>query len=602
MSVNAQFYSRLSKIGALADDEQSVEQLLEIVEKPEASDEMMEEGDQVPEVMNVVTHLDSEYDIKQNEFITNPAQTWDFAKAVTIIFPHSLKGVVNAVKYAEENHLKIRGLGSRHSFSLAPATDDCYVDLSKTFKYSPVAHNQTVQYLDQDSLNQLKDGLNKKAHFDVPGGMTIQMLNHVLCPDTNTDIAKFGRKRLFNMGGGDVQTFAGAFSTGTHGSGGKYSAYHDMIRSIVVVADAGKVYRVEPSNGITDPQKHKAYFAIHPEKVNIELIQDDDKFYSLAVSMGCFGIIYSAIIEITEMTLLHSEAKYHKAGWTKEYKQKFSKPVLPADPEDEYFYYILLNPYTLKRRKNPSILIKEVTPSNIPGSGKKETRRKLWPSVFASWPLSVNLIRHITNSGVLPKKRVIESSLRSLNDNSKKGRGYTDIAYKIWNSGSGKMKSIGTGIEVAFPSDELPEVMDLLLATIEKMASIGRGYYLNSPIALRFVRPSKVYLAPNFHHYKGKEVAEWCYIEILRVNSKDVDDDKREMEIFQHLQLMLTLKGGRPHWGLNFRFNFDKALLSQLYPKFDTWMEAFRFFNAKGTFDNEFSRNAGLFQEEIPIV
>jgi hypothetical protein len=202
----------------------------------------------------------------------------------------------------------------------------------------------------------------------------------------------------------------------------------------------------------------------------------------------------------------------------------------------------------------------------------------------------------------LPKKRVIESSLRSLNDNSKKGRGYTDIAYKIWNSGSGKMKSIGTGIEVAFPSDELPEVMDLLLATIEKMASIGRGYYLNSPIALRFVRPSKVYLAPNFHHYKGKEVAEWCYIEILRVNSKDVDDDKREMEIFQHLQLMLTLKGGRPHWGLNFRFNFDKALLSQLYPKFDTWMEAFRFFNAKGTFDNEFSRNAGLFQEEIPIV
>ena len=162
MSVNAEFHKKLSKIGALADDEQAIDELLEVVEKPEASDEMMEEGDQVPEVINAVTYSDLEYDIKHNEYITNPAQTWDFAKAVTIIFPHSLKGVVNAVKYAEENHLKIRGLGSRHSFSLAPATDDCYIDLSKTYKYSPGAHNQTVYSLDQDSLQQLKEGINEK--------------------------------------------------------------------------------------------------------------------------------------------------------------------------------------------------------------------------------------------------------------------------------------------------------------------------------------------------------------------------------------------------------------------------------------------------------
>ena len=115
-------------------------------------------------------------------------------------------------------------------------------------------------------------------------------------------------------------------------------------------------------------------------------------------------------------------------------------------------------------KKYPSILVKEVCPTANPGSGKRETRRKLWPSVFANWPLSVNLIRHISNSGLLPRRRIIESSLKSQNDNkNNKGRGYTDIAYKIWNSGSGKMISIGTGIEVAFPVKEIPEVLEILL-------------------------------------------------------------------------------------------------------------------------------------------
>jgi hypothetical protein len=602
MSPTTNLQASLSKIGAMANDEQAVDELVELLAATPAADPLEEEGDEIPEVTGLVAFSGEEFDIKHQEFVTNPAATWDFAKPVSMLFPHSLKGVVNAVRYAEENHLKVKGLGSRHSFSLAPATDHCYIDLSKTFTYSLSKHNETVHSLDQSSLDLLKDGVNKKQHFDALGGLTIRMINHILCPDTNNDIARFGRKRMFNMGGGDVQTFAGAFSTGTHGSGGKYSAYHDMIRSILLVSCEGKVYRIEPTNGITDPDKHQLYYNNHPEKVNVLLIQDDDKFYSLLVSMGCFGIIYSAIIEIAEMTLLHADNYYYKSGWSTNLKQTLQKPVLPADPEEEYFYYIQLNPYKLNRKKNPSILVKEIKPSNVPGSGKKETRRKIWPSVFANWPLSVNLIRHITNSGLMPKKRIIESALRSQNDNTRRGRGYTDIAYKIWNAGSGKTKSIGTGIEIAFPAEEAPEAIDLLLACIEKVSSMGRGYYLNAPIALRFVRPSKAYLAPNYHTYNGKQVGEWCYVEILRVNSKAADDDKKELEIFTHLQTMMYLKGGRPHWGLNFGFPFTTELLHKLYPKFNEWLAAYRFFNFKGTFENEFTRKAGLDQVLAPIV
>lgn len=602
MAPTTNFQAKVSEIGAMANDEQAVNQLLDLIEKNTATDLPEEEGDETPEVTGLSTVTELAYDIKHNEFITNPAATWDFAKHVSVIFPHSLKGVVNAVRYAEENNLKIKGLGSRHSFSLAPATDHCYVDLSKTFTYSLPTHNETVHSLDQSSLDLLKDGITKKNYFDALGGLTIRMINHILCPDNNHDVARFGRKRLFNMGGGDVQTLAGAFATGTHGSGGKYSAYHDMIRSILIVASEGKVYRVEPKGGITDPDKHQQYYNNHPEKVKVLLIQDDDKFYSLLVSMGCFGIIYSAIVEVAEMTLLHADSYYKRYGWKDDLKELFKKPLLPTDPDNEYFYYIQLNPYKLNRRKNPSILIKEVKPSNIPGWGKKETRRKIWPSVFSNWPLSVNLIRHLTNSGVMPKKRIIESALRSQNDNSKRGRGYTDIAYKIWNAGSGRTKSIGTGIEIAFPAHEAPQMIDLILACIDRVSSMGRGYYLNAPIALRFVRPSKAYLAPNYYEYEGKEIAEWCYIEILRVNSKNADDDEKELEIFTHLQNMMYLNGGRPHWGLNFRFNFNTELLKKLYPKFDQWLDAYRFFNFKGTFENEFTRNAGIETTVAPIV
>jgi L-gulono-1,4-lactone dehydrogenase len=594
------FEETLLKAGNEINEEESIEQLVKLVKSTnlDPTDSGDEEGDEVPEINNLIPAKDLEFEFKEDEFITNPAATWDFAKPVTIIFPHSLRGIVNAVKFAEARNMKIKALGARHSFSLAPSTDDCYVDLSKTFKYSS---ESTMRDYDQSSLNRTKEGTDKGKYFDLPAGINIYMINHILCSDIKNDKEK-GNKRMYNMGGGDVQTFAGAFSTGTHGSGGKYSAYHDMIRSIVIVCSEGRAYRVEPSDGITDPESHLQYYKSNPELVPVELIQEDDKFYSLLVSMGCFGVIYSAIIEITDMTLLHAESTYIKQGWNKAFTEKFKKPVLPLNPEEEYFYYIQMNPYKLKGKNAPSIIVKEVRPTKDPGSGKRETRKKLWPSVFSSWPVSVKFIRSFSNSGMLPRRRLIESALKSQNDNKhSRGKGYTDIAYRIWNAGSGRMKSIGTAIEVAFPVEKLEEVMKVLIASFQKVAELKRGYCLNAPIALRFVRPSKAYLAPNYYGYEGREVKEWCYIELLRVNSKDQEDDERETKIFQHFQLVMNLLRGRPHWGLNFRFNFDQTLLKKLYPKYDQWIESYLFFNSNGTFDNEFTRKTG-FRQEVPII
>jgi|GEM_PF-2228979 len=537
-------------------------------------------------------------------YIDNSASTWDFAGRHTLILPNSLQGTVNAVKYVEKEGKKLKCLGSKHSFSYIPQSDDIYFDLRETYDYSISGHNKKVEKLDFTPLERLKDTIKKENFFNAPAGMKISMINHILCPDKRRHKLIYkDKKRMFNMGGGDVQTIAGAFSTGTHGSGGIYSAYHDMIRSIELVASGGKVYRVEPNDGITDPMKHQQYYNQHQNEVQVELIQDDDHFYSLLVSMGCFGIIYSVIMEISDMTLLHEEATYVEEGWNVETKNKLTTPILPQNPNEEIFNYIQINPYVIKGNKNPSILIKEAKPTTNQASGKKIKNRNHWPQFFAKWGVSAKIIRILANHGKMPKANLIEKALKSQNDNKDKGKGYTDLAYKVWNAGSGKLKSYGTGIEFCFPTEQISEVVDLLLATMRRVGNLKRGYYLNAPLALRFVRPSKGYLAPNFHlDQEGNEVKEWCYLEVLRINGASEDTDAKELEIYKHLQGMLALLGGRPHWGLNFGFNFTFKQLQKMYPNFNKWYASYKFFNSSNLFQNRFTREAGLDDvlEELP--
>jgi len=533
-----------------------------------------------------------EYDVFYNVFVDNSASTWDYAKKVTVIKPHSLNGTSKAVQFAETKNMKLRGLGSRHSFSLAPSTDHCYIDLEKTVPYDPGRHNETIKKLDQSALELLRDGIDKKQYFDALCGLNIESINNILCPEDERLDSLHGMQRsMYNMGGGDVQTFAGAFSTGTHGSGGIYSAYHDTIRSIVLVASNGNVYRIEPHNGITDRQKYEQYYAQHPDLLKPQLIQNNDHFYSTLVSMGCFGIIYSVIIEVQEMKLLHEESFYRESGWTAKFKKTFKKSILPSPSSGELFYYVQLNPYKLRKNRFQSILEKRIVPTKIPGQGKKVRNRKFWPTAFANSGFAVSIIRHIANAGLMPKRRLIERALRTQNDHDNDGGGFTDMTYKVWNAGSGKLKSFGTAIEFAFPVDRIPEVLDLLFAFLEQTGDRGVGYYLNAPVALRFVRAGKAYLAPNYEYTPGgKKIKEWCYIEILRVNSKNAEDDKREMELFQHIQRMFTSMGGRPHWGLNFNFEFSKTYLQSIYPKFNKWLSAYHKFNSTGVFENALTR------------
>lgn len=533
--------------------------------------------------------------VKRNMRVHNSVKTWSY-DASYYLYPRTLKGVISCVQEAERHNKKIRAIGSRHSFSNVVACEDWFIDLSLAHPYrgnNRKRHNETVRQVDQNATSLLQEGQNRMYLFDVPGGLKIHMLNQILCPEKENWSSYFpsNPKRIYNMGGGDIQAFAGAFSTGTHGTGGRFTAYHDMIRSILLVASGGRAYRLEPTNGITNPQKHHDYYNNHPELPKVDLLQDDDKFYAALNNMGCFGIIYSCIIEIADMIFLNKKETYKISGWTPTFKEIINENIIPSDPTKEEFIAIDLNPYKVGTHPYPSVMVKKSVPTDcLPQN--QDVHRNVWPAAFTNWGLAVDILRWLANIGNYPKRRIVETALRALGD--KDDEGTTDLAYNVWNAGTGKTSSIGTGIEMAFPVDQIAGVVDKIIQFLELEGNRGKGYYLNAPMAIRFVRPSQAFLASNYHTYKGKEVKLWAYIEILRVHGTTSASNANELELFEHLQRMLLILGGRPHWGLNFKFPFTKSIIESLYPQADKWYTALNFFNASGVFDNAFSKQLTL--------
>ncbi len=632
---------------------------------------------------------------KRMKELENDAQTWSY-KAAQYYRPQSLKGLQQAIKAAKAQGLKVRAIGSRHSFSEIIAIgkqEEGTWDIVTEFGNSNRPNKKAVKdvagvYLDlaatvtppdddavlghpndpqtQRPLRRLKatgsEYTNK--YYNVVNGLKVSMVNGILCPEENKN-ADFKNmdfnspnayyyRSLYNTGGGAIQRYAGAFSTGTHGSGGFWTTYHDTIRSIVLVDSDGEVHRIEPNDGITDPAKHEAYYADKDLQVN--LIQDDDKFYSTIVSMGCFGIIYSVIIEVMPAARLYEQGFYSEkragiahteveAEWNlitakkiaNEIKESYSEmyeayDALKNNPTKDFtmndlkkmqdelnkklrFDYFYVNPYINKHGRRAYVR-KTNTYTNEPSKGKR-SHRKLWPTFFAELGLTAKLARAIFNAGTRPKVGLIDQALKTMQDNAEtKDEGYIDLTYKVWNQGTGKMATIGVSIEYAIPIDEFPEIFQELLDTLEREGKTGRRFYLDGPIAIRFARASKGYLAPNSKEYysrskegnidkdnpKTSEI--YCYIELITLPSRKRNHREKQLELYKYIQDYFVIKGCRPHWGLNMGYPLNQQMLGEMYPNFKKWLATYKFFNKDGTFDNQFTMNAGLrdIDGDVPIA
>ncbi|MEP6795629.1 MAG: FAD-binding protein, partial [Saprospiraceae bacterium] len=265
-------------------------------------------------------------DISRTRYTWHNATNNVICEPLRFFYPRDEKDIIDIIKEAEENHLRVRAVGSGHSFSEVAKINDFLMDM----KYLRDAAKYESPWLKQGALTR---------HFVIAdAGITIRRLNRLL--------DKMGLA-LENMGAVDFQTVSGALMTGTHGTGIKRPAFPDMVRALRIVGTGGKLTQIEPSDGITDPVFHQA-------NSQIELIQNDDIFYATVLSFGGMGIVYQLVFEVRTSYYI-SERRY-LIPWSKLQVEmqngSFMKMV-----QDNDFVALRINPYVMKGDNLASVVV-----------------------------------------------------------------------------------------------------------------------------------------------------------------------------------------------------------------------------------------------------
>src|SRR5690348_3558915 len=158
--------------------------------------------------------------------------------------PGDVDAIRELVRRAKRDGRRVRVAGSGHSFSPLVATDDVLITLDRM---------QGIISLD-----------STRREVTVRAGTTLRALGRDL------HAAGFA---LENLGGVDVQTVAGAISTGTHGSGLGFGSMATQVAGITLVTGDGSV-------------------------VDASVDKDPDLLHAASLALGALGIIVSVTLRV----------------------------------------------------------------------------------------------------------------------------------------------------------------------------------------------------------------------------------------------------------------------------------------------------------------
>lgn len=487
--------------------------------------------------------------------------------------PETLEHLIEIVTDAELNQKKVRAVGSGHSFNDIAVTEDYMIYPGKIDFLKTVAKDK-LRLKWQDYLNNTNnENPDGYSFIEVGAGIVLKDLNRKLDAD-------FGLA-LLNMGGIDHQTLSGVISTGTHGTGIHLSSFPGLVRSLVIVSEGGKVFQIEPTDGITD----RAQF---DESTGVELVQNDDDFYSVVLGLGSMGILYSVIIDVRPLYYLF------------ESKELTTWSTVKAD----FISGKLFDPYPMKNKNNEDILcpLRGVMLQISPYKKNNDYtcivvrhielgpnfRRGLFERIRNPFSSLVDkyfekraynrIIKQLTKN---PEKtpNSIETSMKHLKDKK-----YINKSYKVLYQGFEYIKELAYDCEFAFNLKYKIECVQAIddIMKIAKEFKDNKNLYQTSPLGVRFVSASKAYMAPEFE----KSV---CYIDVpflLKSNGA--------AEMLDAYQEKLLVKG-TPHWGkVNNVLEKYPELIPEKFPKITTWRKMLEKYNSKGTFDNKFITRLNL--------
>jgi L-gulono-1,4-lactone dehydrogenase len=458
--------------------------------------------------------------------------------------PESLQDLVEVVQRAEADGTTVRAIGSGHSWSDAAVTGG--------YMLEPDGLTRALE-LEHDLLRDVAPA--GKSWVRVESGMRVRELNAHL---DEQGLA------LQQMGGYDGQTIAGVVSTSTHGSGLGLGPLCDFVRSLDVVGGGGRVYRIEASDGPTDPAAYQRRYPDHT------LVQDDHWLRAAAVGVGCLGAIYSLLLEVQDEYQL--EEVRTERPWSQVAEDLRKGDVFRAHRH----YEVYVNPHG--RGGDHTCMVTTRHPTSEPAKKRPERRRNSIPEFLASLPVLPPVIDFIVGMRPSLSPWLLDRGLKALAD-----RRYVSASYKVFNIGTANLLPAYSA-ELAVPVDERGshvEAMERVFEVAEQHRQLG-GIFHTAPIALRFVAPSPGYLSM----MEGRPTMMMELIQLKRTEGG--------MELLAAYEEALEPFGARPHWGQIQSLFGGKAQLATLYPHLEDWLEVRAELDPAGTFVGTLSRRLQL--------
>ncbi len=472
------------------------------------------------------------------------------------ILPASAAELVEIIQRAQSQGKRVRMTGSGHSASDVAITSDILLNPQKLS--GPLSLDAT------ELKNPAEPYLAR-----VLSGSTIRTLN-----------SYFDLQNLAfpSLGGYDAQTIAGATMTATHGSSLNYGPISSAIASMQVVSYDGKVFQIEPTDGITDPAQFSGVLLEDPS-IPVELIQDDETFQAMQVSIGSMGVVYAYVLKlepkfwITETRVITTWSAMIAAGG---FLGRIinGQPLSESGPAPDY-YEIQVNPYSTISGGDHTVLLtrrwKSFDPQPVDASRGAPGNEFLSQLLI----LFQQPVEWILNSHPSMAPAVIDSAL-----NTEKDDRYTNLSYKVFNIGVVNETKV-YAIEVAFDLNEIIAGVERQFAIIDELKT--NGIIQSSPLAVRFVAESDAHIAM----MSGRKTAMMEIINLQGLRGID--------EFFQaHQAALFTEFNTRPHWGLDLNYMQGETLPSQLYPRWADWKAIYQSYNRYGTFNGKVTDRLGI--------
>lgn len=375
-------------------------------------------------------------------------------------------------------------------------------------------------------------------------GRLVRVLGGTHLRDLNAALDARGLA-LPQMGGYDEQTIAGVVSTSTHGSGLNWGPFPDFVRSLELVVAGGEV-------------------------VNIE--RDDPRFDAAVCGMGTLGLIHSLVIEVREKFWLHEVR-------TVDTWERVRETVTPAGVLGEGDHYeLFVNPYAGKDGEHRLVVTRRSDCPEPAGEPKDKLERHPLTELESKLPITGVLLRFAARHWPALLAWRFDAVLADMADDA-----YDNVSYKVFNIGeANRLPAVSMELGVTLEGDRHLETVDRILAIAARRRKEEKLVH-TSPIALRFVAPSKAYASMMYDR-------PTMMIELILAKGT-----KNGFDLLATYERELWDLGIRPHWG---QVNSLSAAsdFATLYPKWPQWLAVYEQFNVSGVFNSQFTDRIGISQ------